>query len=115
MENYHIVAAKVIFYFNFCPFQVDCIWLALLVTWGANEAKVLISTPVGQLILLCLRNTECTLDLGLQTPAVSYWRASAKELDSNRHNQICSMENEHNVIHSYSKWVNSVIIVNISV
>lgn len=70
---------------------------------------------MGQLSFLCLGNTECTLDLGLQTPAVYYVRARARELGCNRHNQICSMESELHVTHSYSKGVDSVILLNIGV
>ena len=74
----------------------------------ANEAKVIISIPVGQLSFLCLRDTECTLDLRWQTPAVSCLKAPVRGLGCDWH-CYCAAWKINWVFHTHSTRAHSVL------
>lgn len=94
--------------FKFSPLLNSPYFVSSVGNIRANEAKVIISIPVGQLSFLCLRDTEIrTLDRSWQTPAVSCLKAPVRGLGCDRHCWYAAWK-INSVFHTYSKWAKSV-------
>ena len=101
------------FYFNFfLLFQIACIWLALLVTYGANEAKVLTSTLCGSTKFPLSQEYRMHTWPWLTNTCCELFEGESQRTWMKRREQIWSTENELSVTHPFSKRADSVTLPN---